>query len=132
MDSLDAPLGDFFLVLSDPRQHVRRSMGLRSPRLGWLLGLGSGRERRLYAMAGDDRDARVQRTSYLPIEAIAQSRRVRIVPFARSRVPVQQPDAGGDRVCGFLGHDLSGAVRGGARREDYRRTSVLQSRERTA
>ena len=55
MDSLDAPLGDFFLVLSDPRQHVRRAMGLRSARLGRLLGMGSGRERRLHAVARDDR-----------------------------------------------------------------------------
>ena len=54
MDSLDAALGDLFLVLSHARQHVRRAMGLRSARLGRLLGVGPGRERRLHAVARDD------------------------------------------------------------------------------
>ena len=49
------PLGDLLLVLSHARQSVRRAMGLRSPRMGRLLGVGSGRKRRLHAVAGDDR-----------------------------------------------------------------------------
>ena len=66
------------------------------------------------------------------IEGVAQSRRIRIVPVARGGVPVQQPDAGRHRVRRFLGHDFPGAVGSGARREDHRRTAVLQSRQRTA
>ena len=55
LDSHHEALGDLLMVLPHPRQHVRRAMGLRSPRMGRLLGVGSGRERGLHAMAGDDR-----------------------------------------------------------------------------
>src|SRR5229473_816159 len=50
-----AALSDFFVVLPHARESVRRALGLRSPRLGRLLGVGSRRERCVHAVAGDDR-----------------------------------------------------------------------------
>src|SRR6266852_4048171 len=55
MDSQHAPMGDLLLVLPDARQSLRRALGVRSPRMGRLLGMGPGRKRRLHAVARDDR-----------------------------------------------------------------------------
>ena len=55
LDSHHAALGDLLVVLPHARQPVRRALGLRSARLGRLLGVGPGRERGLHAVAGDDR-----------------------------------------------------------------------------
>ena len=67
-----------------------------------------------------------------PRQGSEQSRRVRILPLARGRVPVQQPDAGRNRLRGLLGHDIPGAFRGGARGQDYGRSALLQQGQRTA
>ena len=45
----------FCLALSRHRHPAGRQVGLRGPRLGRLLGLGPGRERRLHALAGGHR-----------------------------------------------------------------------------
>ena len=67
-----------------------------------------------------------------PREGFEKPGRIRIVSLARGRVSVQQPDAGRNRVRGFLGHALSGAVGGGARGQDHRRAALLQQGQRTA
>ena len=46
------PLDDLLLALPRHRHPAGRQVGLRDPRLGRLLGLGPGRERRLHALAG--------------------------------------------------------------------------------
>ncbi len=43
------------LAIPRDRHHARRLLGLRDPRLGWLLGLGPGRERLAGAVVGDPR-----------------------------------------------------------------------------
>jgi cytochrome c-type biogenesis protein CcmF len=52
VDPQHAALGALLVVLPEPREPVRRDVGLRGARLGRVLGVGSGRERRVHAVAG--------------------------------------------------------------------------------
>src|ERR1700682_3385913 len=51
MDSPYAQVDDDRMGLPERRYTARRALGLCSPRLGWLLGLGSCRKRFAYALA---------------------------------------------------------------------------------
>ena len=66
------------------------------------------------------------------VRMLQEPGRVRVISLARGGVPVQQPGAGGNRVRDLLGHDLPGAVGGGARRQDHGRAAVLQQGQRAA
>src|SRR6516225_328878 len=48
-------MGNPIMVFFDARKPVRRPLGLRSARMGWLLGLGSGRKRGFHALVSNDR-----------------------------------------------------------------------------
>ena len=49
--------------------------------------------------------------------------------LARKQFPVQQPDPAGFLLCGVLGHDVPGALGVVHRRQDHRRSAVLQQGE---